>query len=282
MSTPEVQVNGQTRPFGAIAAAHDGSRLAPRPGPDRGQGRLRRRGVRRLRDHGRAPRRTTGGRHHRVGGSINACLIPAAGLDGQEVLTAEGLGTPTTLHPVQHEMAVRGGSQCGYCTPGFVCSMAAEYYRAGRARPAGTTDAAGGSIDGRAADPNAAGRRGRRRARSQRLRPARAERQPVPLHRLPADQGRRLRARRAGTPTTRSRAPAVTSHRLVPARPGSPSDDRRVRAARGPGRRPCSCWPSAPRRCSSPGRRTGASRSTSAASGRRSWSRSTSSPSCAS
>ena len=67
--------------------------------------------------------------------SVNACLVPAATLDGQEVLTAEGLGTPGALHPVQQEMAVRGGSQCGYCTPGFVCSMAAEYYRAGRCRP---------------------------------------------------------------------------------------------------------------------------------------------------
>jgi xanthine dehydrogenase small subunit len=65
--------------------------------------------------------------------AINACLAPAAGLDGQEVVTAEGLGTPTALHPVQHEMAVRGGSQCGYCTPGFICSMAAEYYRPDRA-----------------------------------------------------------------------------------------------------------------------------------------------------
>ncbi|SDU97256.1 xanthine dehydrogenase small subunit [Microlunatus sagamiharensis] len=64
--------------------------------------------------------------------SINACLAPAAALDGQEVRTAEGLGRPDALHPVQREMADRGGSQCGYCTPGFVCSMAAEYYRAGR------------------------------------------------------------------------------------------------------------------------------------------------------
>ena len=64
--------------------------------------------------------------------AINSCLVPAASLDGQEVVTAEGLGTPEHLHPVQHEMAVRGGSQCGYCTPGFVCSMAAEYYRSGR------------------------------------------------------------------------------------------------------------------------------------------------------
>ena len=43
---------------------------------------------------------------------------------------------------------------------------------------------------------------GRRRARGQRLRPARAERQPLPLHRLPADQRRCLRARRAGDSTT--------------------------------------------------------------------------------
>jgi xanthine dehydrogenase small subunit len=64
--------------------------------------------------------------------AVNACLVPALALDGQEVVTAEGLGAPDDLHPVQREMADRGGSQCGYCTPGFVCSMAAEYYRPGR------------------------------------------------------------------------------------------------------------------------------------------------------
>ncbi len=63
---------------------------------------------------------------------LNACLLPALGLAGGEVVTAEGLGTPDDLHPVQEELAMRGGSQCGYCTPGFVCSMAAEYYRPGR------------------------------------------------------------------------------------------------------------------------------------------------------
>ena len=65
--------------------------------------------------------------------AVNACLVPIAALDGQEVITAEGLGDPDALHPVQHEMAVRGGSQCGYCTPGFICSMAGEYYRPDRA-----------------------------------------------------------------------------------------------------------------------------------------------------
>jgi len=64
--------------------------------------------------------------------AVNSCLLPASSLAGQDVVTAEGLGTPEALHPVQFEMAVRGGSQCGYCTPGFVCSMAAEYYRSDR------------------------------------------------------------------------------------------------------------------------------------------------------
>lgn len=67
--------------------------------------------------------------------SINACLPPALAFDGQEIITSEGLGTAPSplvaekLHPVQREMVDRAGSQCGYCTPGFVCSMAAEYYR---------------------------------------------------------------------------------------------------------------------------------------------------------
>jgi len=64
--------------------------------------------------------------------AINACLVPAAAFDQQEVVTAEGLGRPGQLHPVQREMADRGGSQCGYCTPGFICAMAAEYYRPDR------------------------------------------------------------------------------------------------------------------------------------------------------
>jgi xanthine dehydrogenase small subunit len=72
------------------------------------------------------------GKNHTRWVAINACLVPAAAFDQQEVVTAEGLGAPGQLHPVQREMADRGGSQCGYCTPGFICSMAAEYYRPGR------------------------------------------------------------------------------------------------------------------------------------------------------
>ena len=61
--------------------------------------------------------------------SVNACLVQMAGLHGQEVVTPEGLGTPSKLHPVQAAIVATGGSQCGYCTPGFISSMADEYYR---------------------------------------------------------------------------------------------------------------------------------------------------------
>lgn len=73
--------------------------------------------------------------------SINSCLLPAAALEGGEVVTAEGLADGGAVHPVQEEMAVRGGSQCGYCTPGFISSMAAEYYRPERGTDAEHTDA---------------------------------------------------------------------------------------------------------------------------------------------
>jgi xanthine dehydrogenase small subunit len=79
--------------------------------------------------------------------AINACLVPAAAFDQQEVVTAEGLVRPGRLHPVQREMAERGGSQCGYCTPGFICSMAAEYYRPGR-RSAGPGTSVNGASNG--------------------------------------------------------------------------------------------------------------------------------------
>jgi xanthine dehydrogenase small subunit len=76
--------------------------------------------------------------------AVNSCLVPVAALDGQEICTVEGLGSPDSLHPVQREMAVRGGSQCGYCTPGFVCSMAAEFYRPGRCPHEGSAEQGAG------------------------------------------------------------------------------------------------------------------------------------------
>ena len=99
--------------------------------------------------------------------AINACLVPAAGLDRQEVVTAEGIGQPGRLHPVQQEMANRGGSQCGYCTPGFICSMASEFYRrdrrpmhpgrAAEAEPGSDGAAAERSMTNNGSDPTAPG-----------------------------------------------------------------------------------------------------------------------------
>ena len=120
---------------------------------------------------------------------------------------------PDELHPVQRELAERGGSQCGYCTPGFVCSMAAEYYRADR-------------TDGPATR--------RRTSTAQRVRPARPERQPVPLHRLPADPRRGVGARDqpdADDP--------LAGRRAAPAPPpGATRLDGPTRAAFAPTRRP--------------------------------------------
>jgi xanthine dehydrogenase small subunit len=53
----------------------------------------------------------------------NACIRPLASVDGCGVLTVEGLGG---RHPVQRAMVERHGSQCGFCTPGFVVAMAAR------------------------------------------------------------------------------------------------------------------------------------------------------------
>ncbi len=63
---------------------------------------------------------------------VNSCLFLLASAAGREVLTVEGVANGA-LHPVQRAMVDLGGSQCGYCTPGFVMSLFAEYYRAGRA-----------------------------------------------------------------------------------------------------------------------------------------------------
>ncbi|MFW5920351.1 MAG: xanthine dehydrogenase small subunit [Polyangiales bacterium] len=64
--------------------------------------------------------------------AINSCLMLLGATAGHEVWTVEGVGRPGALHPVQRAMVEQGGSQCGYCTPGFVVSMFAEYYRPDR------------------------------------------------------------------------------------------------------------------------------------------------------
>ncbi len=60
--------------------------------------------------------------------ALNSCLLPLGALAGREVVTVEALAAGGTLHPVQKAMVEEGGSQCGYCTPGFVMSLFAGYY----------------------------------------------------------------------------------------------------------------------------------------------------------
>lgn len=61
--------------------------------------------------------------------SINSCLRPICSLDGMAVTTVEGIGSvkpevsPEGISPVQYKIAKCNGSQCGYCTPGFVMNM---------------------------------------------------------------------------------------------------------------------------------------------------------------
>src|SRR5690606_28929750 len=61
--------------------------------------------------------------------AVNSCLVLAAATAGQEIVTAEALADGERLHVVQQALVDHGGSQCGYCTPGFVVSMFAELYR---------------------------------------------------------------------------------------------------------------------------------------------------------
>ena len=59
--------------------------------------------------------------------AVNSCLVPLAAVAGHEVMTAVGLAQGA-LHPVQEALAKAGGSQCGFCTPGFVMSLFAAGY----------------------------------------------------------------------------------------------------------------------------------------------------------
>lgn len=59
------------------------------------------------------------------GRRINACLTLAVMHEGDSVTTIEGLGLPGDLHPMQAAFVTHDGYQCGYCTPGQICSAVA-------------------------------------------------------------------------------------------------------------------------------------------------------------
>jgi len=59
------------------------------------------------------------------GRRVNSCLTLAVMHEGASVTTVEGLGTPGQLHPMQAAFVKHDGYQCGYCTPGQICSAVA-------------------------------------------------------------------------------------------------------------------------------------------------------------
>ncbi|OKJ25905.1 ferredoxin [Streptomyces sp. CB01580] len=56
------------------------------------------------------------------GRRVNSCLTLAVMHEDDEIVTIEGLGDPDDLHPMQRAFVERDGFQCGYCTPGQICS----------------------------------------------------------------------------------------------------------------------------------------------------------------
>jgi xanthine dehydrogenase YagT iron-sulfur-binding subunit len=74
------------------------------------------------------------------GERINSCLSLAVQHAGDAVTTIEGLGTPDKLHPMQDAFVEHDGYQCGYCTPGQICSSVAMLKEIERGVPSHVTD----------------------------------------------------------------------------------------------------------------------------------------------
>jgi xanthine dehydrogenase YagT iron-sulfur-binding subunit len=73
------------------------------------------------------------------GRRINSCLSLAIMHEGQSVTTIEGVGLPGNLHPLQTAFLDRDAFQCGYCTPGQICSAVGMLAEVGRGEPSPAT-----------------------------------------------------------------------------------------------------------------------------------------------
>ena len=73
------------------------------------------------------------------GERILSCLALAVQFEGREVTTIEGLGTTDALHPLQQAFIEHDGFQCGYCTPGQICSAVAMVEEVRRGVPSHVT-----------------------------------------------------------------------------------------------------------------------------------------------
>jgi xanthine dehydrogenase YagT iron-sulfur-binding subunit len=78
------------------------------------------------------------------GRRVNSCLLLAISLDGSEITTVEGLAGRggEELHPLQQAFVDRDAFQCGYCTPGQICSAVGALAEAAAGHPSYVTDPA--------------------------------------------------------------------------------------------------------------------------------------------
>ncbi|OWK28369.1 2Fe-2S iron-sulfur cluster-binding protein [Sphingomonas dokdonensis] len=74
------------------------------------------------------------------GRRINACLTLAVMHQDDDILTIEGLGSSDTLHPMQQAFVRHDGYQCGYCTPGQICSAVGMLDEVAKGWPSHVTD----------------------------------------------------------------------------------------------------------------------------------------------
>ena len=73
------------------------------------------------------------------GRRINSCLTLAVMHEGESITTIEGLGTPEKMHAMQDAFVAHDGYQCGYCTPGQICSAVAVLEEIGAGVPSHVT-----------------------------------------------------------------------------------------------------------------------------------------------
>ncbi len=78
--------------------------------------------------------------------AINSCIAPVASFAGREIVTIDGLARDGNLHPAQACMVKHLGSQCGYCTPGFVMSLFEGCHRTDMCDPAKIADQLCGNL----------------------------------------------------------------------------------------------------------------------------------------
>lgn len=78
------------------------------------------------------------------GEPANSCLVLAPRVEGRRITTIEGIGSPSSPHPLQEAFADAGAVQCGFCTPGMVLSAYALLQR----NPSPTREEVASALDG--------------------------------------------------------------------------------------------------------------------------------------